>query len=154
MIKSTLSWGKHPGRTGERIMPASYWPTKDGGSLRPPIAGIAHGISAGHYLAAEAGFAVLEDGGNAIDAGIAAVIALAVVQSNFVNVAGVAPIILYSAERDELMTIDGLGTWPAKATLALFEGDHGGAIPVGPSCALSFPPPQMPGSPHSSATVR
>ena len=101
------------------------------GPLRPPIAGTRHGISAGHYLAAEAGFAILEDGGNAIDAGVAAVIALAVVQSNFVNVAGVAPIILYSAEHDELMTIDGLGTWPAKTTLALFEDEYGGTIPEG-----------------------
>jgi len=100
-------------------------------ALRPPISGTRHGISAGHYLAAEAGFAILEDGGNAIDAGIAAVIALAVVQSNFVNVAGVAPIVLYSAADDALVTIDGLGTWPAKATLALFEDDHGGTIPEG-----------------------
>ena len=99
--------------------------------LRPPIAGTRHGISAGHYLAAEAGFAILEDGGNAIDAGVAAVIALAVVQSNFVNVAGVAPIILLSAEHDEVVTIDGLGTWPAAATLALFENEHGGTIPEG-----------------------
>ena len=112
-------------------MPASNWATNGAGSLRPPIAGSGHGISAGHYLATQAGFAVLEDGGNAIDAGIAALIALAVVQSNFVNVAGVAPIILYSAEDDKLVTIDGLGTWPAKATLALFENDHGGAIPEG-----------------------
>ena len=99
--------------------------------LRPPIAGTRHGISAGHYLAAEAGFAILEDGGNAIDAGVAAVIALAVVQSNFVNVAGVAPIILYSAKHDEVVTIDGVGTWPAAATLALFEDEHGGTIPEG-----------------------
>ena len=101
------------------------------GALRPPIAGTRHGVAAGHYLAAEAGFAILEDGGNAIDAGVAAIVALAVVQSNFVNVAGVAPIILYSAEHDELVTIDGLGTWPAAATLALFEDTHGGSIPEG-----------------------
>ncbi len=99
--------------------------------LRPPIAGSRHGISAGHYLAAEAGFAILEDGGNAIDSGVAAVIALAVVQSNFVNVAGVAPIMLYSAEHDELVTIDGLGTWPASASVAMFEDEHGGTIPEG-----------------------
>ena len=112
-------------------MPASGSTAVARPALRPPIAGTRHGISAGHYLAAEAGFAILEDGGNAIDAGVAAVIALAVVQSNFVNVAGVAPTIIYSAENDELVTIDGLGTWPAKATLALFEDDHGGTIPHG-----------------------
>jgi gamma-glutamyltranspeptidase/glutathione hydrolase len=88
-------------------------------------------ISAGHYLAAEAGFAILEAGGNAVDAGVAAGIALGVVQSDIVNVAGVAPIILYLAERDEVVTISGLGTWPKAASLEFFETEHGGTIPVG-----------------------
>ena len=45
-------------------------------ALRPVIRGHRHGIVAGHYLAAQAGFAILEAGGNAIDAGCAAGIAL------------------------------------------------------------------------------
>ena len=40
-------------------------------AMRPVIRGHKHGIVAGHYLAAEAGFAILEAGGNAIDAGVA-----------------------------------------------------------------------------------
>ena len=36
---------------------------------RPTIAVTRHAIAAGHYLAATAGFAILEAGGNAIDAG-------------------------------------------------------------------------------------
>lgn len=88
-------------------------------------------VSAGHYLAAEAGFAILEAGGNAIDAGVAAGIALGVVQSDFVNVAGVAPIMIYLAEADEVLTISGLGTWPQAATLDLFIEKHGGVVPQG-----------------------
>ena len=64
---------------------------------RPTIMGTRHMIAATHYLAAEAGFKILEAGGNAIDAGVAAGIALGVVQPEFVNFAGVAPIIIYSA---------------------------------------------------------
>ncbi len=64
---------------------------------RPTIAVTRHAISAGHYLAATAGFAILEAGGNAIDAGVAAGIALGVLQSDLVNVAGVAPIMIYLA---------------------------------------------------------
>ncbi len=45
---------------------------------RPTIAVTRHAIAAGHYLAATAGFAILEAGGNAIDAGCAAGIALGV----------------------------------------------------------------------------
>ena len=38
-------------------------------SYRSPILGTTHMVSAGHYLAAAAGYRILEDGGNAIDAG-------------------------------------------------------------------------------------
>ena len=37
--------------------------------LQPMITGVRHMISAGHYLATQAGHAVLEAGGNAVDAG-------------------------------------------------------------------------------------
>ena len=65
---------------------------------RPTIAVTRHAIAAGHYLAATAGFAILEAGGNAIDAGCAAGLALGVLQSDLVDVAGVAPIMIYLAE--------------------------------------------------------
>jgi len=38
-------------------------------SHRPTVYGTRHAVSAGHYLAAAAGFSILEAGGNAIDAG-------------------------------------------------------------------------------------
>ena len=69
--------------------------------LQPMITGARHMISAGHYLATEAGHAVLEAGGNAVDAGVAAGIALGVVHSDQVQFSGVAPMIIYLAERDE-----------------------------------------------------
>ena len=61
---------------------------------RPTLSGPRHAISAGHYLAASAGYAVLEAGGNAVDAGCAAGIALGVLLPDLVNVAGVAPIMI------------------------------------------------------------
>ncbi len=88
-------------------------------------------VVAGHYLAAQAGFKVLEAGGNAIDAGVAAGLTLGVVQSEFVNIAGVAPIIVYLAETDEVVTLSGLGTWPEAASLEMFIDQHGGSIPQG-----------------------
>ena len=63
-------------------------------SYRPTVFGTRHAISAGHYLAASAGFSILEGGGNAIDAGVAAGIALGVLQPDLVNFAGVAPILI------------------------------------------------------------
>src|SRR3954454_10363684 len=98
---------------------------------RPAIAVTRHAIAAGHYLATTAGFKILEAGGNAIDAGVAAGIALGVVQPEFVNVAGVAPIIIYSAAENRIVTIPGLGTWPKALDRHYFMKNHGGKIPQG-----------------------
>lgn len=100
-------------------------------SHRPVISARRHVVSAGHYLAAHAGFAILEAGGNAIDAGVAAGIALGVLQSDLVNVAGVAPIILYHAESRKVFTVSGLGPWPKLVTPDYFMKRHGGRIPRG-----------------------
>jgi hypothetical protein len=100
-------------------------------SLRPVVMGTRHMAVAGHYGAAHAAFAVLEGGGNAVDAGVAAGIALGVLQSDLVNVAGVAPIIVYRADTREVQTISGLGTWPRAITPGYFVERHGGAIPHG-----------------------
>jgi gamma-glutamyltranspeptidase/glutathione hydrolase len=93
--------------------------------------GTRHMAVAGHYGAAHAAFGVLEAGGNAIDAGVAGGIALGVLQSDLVNVAGVAPIILYRAKTREILTLSGLGTWPRAVTPDFFVQRCGGAIPHG-----------------------
>src|SRR5579862_4358909 len=85
-------------------------------SLRPVLMGTRHMAVAGHYGAAHAAFAILEAGGNAIDAGVAAGLALGVLQSDLVNVAGVAPIMIRLAKTGEIVTISGLGTWPRAIT--------------------------------------
>jgi gamma-glutamyltranspeptidase / glutathione hydrolase len=98
---------------------------------RARVIGTRHMAAAGQYLAAQAAFQILEAGGNAIDAGVAGGIALGVVQSEYVNVAGVAPIMIRMAETGEVITISGLGTWPKAADVDLFRNDYDGAIPSG-----------------------
>ncbi|MBI3517005.1 MAG: gamma-glutamyltransferase, partial [Proteobacteria bacterium] len=98
---------------------------------RPSIAGTRHMISSAHYLAATAGFQILEAGGNAIDAGCAAGIALGVVQCDIVNVGGVAPIMIYSAKTREVVTIEGLGYWSRSLDPQVFLREHGGVMPSG-----------------------
>ncbi|MGI9424945.1 MAG: gamma-glutamyltransferase family protein [Hyphomicrobiaceae bacterium] len=99
---------------------------------RPEIQGSHFAVSTGHYFASQAAFEVLQAGGNAVDAGVAGGLALGVLQSDLVSVAGVAPIILWDANRAEMVTISGLGGWPAAADIEYFRSAHGGAIPVGP----------------------
>jgi len=100
-------------------------------TMRPEITGTRHVVSTGHNFASQAAFQILEDGGNAIDAGVCAGIALGVLQSDLVSVGGVAPIIVYIAESQEVVTISGLGWWPRKADPEYFRREHGGAIPAG-----------------------
>ncbi|MCS6892372.1 MAG: gamma-glutamyltransferase [Rhodovarius sp.] len=89
-----------------------------------------HGVAAGHYLAAAAAHTVLENGGNAIDAGCAAGIALGVLLPDLVNVAGVAPILIRRAD-GRIESIAGLGHWPAALPADIFLREHGGSIPEG-----------------------
>ena len=97
---------------------------------RPTVYGTRHAISAGHYLASAAGFSILEAGGNAIDAGVAAGIALGVLQPDLVNFAGVAPILIRLAD-GSIESIAGLGWWPKTIPADLFMREHGGRIPDG-----------------------
>ncbi len=100
-------------------------------SLRPMLMGTRHMAVAGQYGAAHAAFAILEAGGNAVDAGVAAGVALGVLHSDLVNVAGVAPIMIYRADRREVFTISGLGCWPRAVTTDFFARRFGGSIPNG-----------------------
>lgn len=98
---------------------------------RARIIGTRHMAAAGQYLAAQAAFQILEAGGNAVDAGVAGGIALGVVQSEYVGFGGVAPIMIYLAQAEKVVTISGLGTWPSAARLEVFLENHGGRIPRG-----------------------
>ena len=98
---------------------------------RPNILGTRHVVSAGHYLAAEAGFLVLEAGGNAVDAGVATGITLNVVEPHMCCFGGVAPTIIHLAATGEIVTVDGLGTWPRAASCAFFQRHHPGPVPEG-----------------------
>src|SRR5688572_29296689 len=100
-------------------------------TYRPTLTGSRHMIAAGHYHAAHAGFRILEAGGNAVDAGVAAGITLGILQTDRVNFAGVAPLMIYLAKARKVVNIDGLGTWPKAASIDYFRREHGGAMPPG-----------------------
>lgn len=89
---------------------------------RPLLLGSRHMVSAGHPLAAHAALMVLEAGGNAVDAGVAAGFALNVVQPDMANLGGVAPVLIYRADLGMVTSIAGIGHWPALATLEAVIG--------------------------------
>ena len=122
-------------------------------SHRPTIAVTQHAISAGHYLAATAGFDILQAGGNAIDAGCAAGIALGVLQSDLVDVAGVAPIMIYLADKQEVVTIAGLGPGQ-KRSIPSCSSASTAARSRKACCGRWCPPRQTHGSRRSGGTAR
>jgi gamma-glutamyltranspeptidase/glutathione hydrolase len=90
-----------------------------------------HVVVSGHYWASQAGFQILEAGGNAIDAGVATGLAIEVLETQFVGFGGVAPIMIYLADRNEVVTINGVGPWPRAASAAYFRDRYNGRIPDG-----------------------
>ena len=97
---------------------------------RPSVLARRHAISTTHQAATEAGHRVFLAGGSAIDAGIAAGLALNVVEPHLSNLLGVAPILLQPAGGDPV-AIDGLGRWPAAWDRAEVLRRFGGDLPVG-----------------------
>ncbi len=93
-------------------------------AMRPRVMGTHGVISSGHYLATQAGYEVLRAGGNAFDAGVTAGMALKALKMDYAGWTGVAPLILYSAAEDLVITRVGAGTSPALATLDHFL-EHG-----------------------------
>src|SRR5712671_7097269 len=86
-------------------------------------------VVAGHPLAAQAAARILEAGGNAIDAGVAAGFTLGVVHPDMVSFAGVAPILVHLGRTGETFEVSGVGPYPKHASAEYFRTKHGGDIP-------------------------
>src|SRR5450432_3903126 len=99
-------------------------------SRRPNVIARDHVVVSGHYYASLAGFQILETGGNAIDAGVATGLAIDVLESQFVGLGGVAPIMVRLAD-GTVRVVNGVGPWPAAADITLFHTKYDGRIPDG-----------------------
>jgi len=74
-------------------------------------------VASTHWLASAAGMALLEDGGNAFDAAVAAGLVLQVVEPHLNWPGGDLPAIFWSAERGEPLVLCAQGPAPAAATI-------------------------------------
>jgi gamma-glutamyltranspeptidase / glutathione hydrolase len=85
-------------------------------TTRPELAGTFGMVASTHWLASAAGMAVLEKGGNAFDAAVAAGFTLQVVEPHLNGPGGEVPVIGHDARRGETFVVCGQGTAPAAAT--------------------------------------
>jgi gamma-glutamyltranspeptidase/glutathione hydrolase len=90
-------------------------------TTRPQLAGTFGMVASTHWLASAAGMAVLEAGGNAFDAAVAAGLVLQVVEPHLNGPGGEVPVIGHDASAGETFVLCGQGTAPAAATPAAFE---------------------------------
>ncbi|MEA2663013.1 MAG: hypothetical protein QOH08_2585 [Chloroflexota bacterium] len=83
-------------------------------------------ITAEHPLAAEAGARILREGGNAVDAAVAAAFAMGVVEPMTSGLGGVAWCVIREPD-GTITTIDGAGAAPMRATPDMYELQPAGA---------------------------
>lgn len=105
-------------------------------TFRPVTRGRRGVVAGGHPLSVEAGMRMLQRGGNAVDAGVATILAASVIEFSHFSFGGEVPILIKmrgrrpargssSAVREginntEVAVIEGMGTAPAKATREFF----------------------------------
>ncbi|WP_326773417.1 gamma-glutamyltransferase family protein [Streptomyces sp. NBC_01445] len=89
-------------------------------TTRPTLQGTFGMVSSTHWLASQSAMAVLESGGNAYDAAVAAGFVLHVVEPHLNGPAGEVPIILAPAD-GEVSVLCGQGVAPAGATVAHYR---------------------------------
>ena len=105
-------------------------------TYRAEVVGKVGVVAAGRHFAAEAGMRMLVRGGNAVDAGVAATFAAAVSEISHFGLGGEVPIILYLADKREVVVINGQGTAPARASRQVFgrfiptNGPSAGTVPA------------------------
>jgi len=86
-------------------------------TTRPELTGTFGMVSSSHWLASQCGMSVLERGGNAFDAAVAAGFVLQVVEPHMNGLGGDLPVILWDATRKQVEVICGQGPAPAEASI-------------------------------------
>jgi len=91
-------------------------------TTRPELLGTFGVVSSTHWLASAAGMAMLEAGGNAFDAAVAAGMTLQIAEPHLNGAGGDMPVLIHRADTGESQVICGQGTAPSGATIAHYKG--------------------------------
>ncbi len=94
-------------------------PLSQGQTFRPVVRGRRGVVAGGHPLSVEAGMRILQNGGNAIDAGVATILAASVIEFSHFSFGGEVPILI-KLKNGEAAVVEGMGPAPAKATREFF----------------------------------
>jgi gamma-glutamyltranspeptidase/glutathione hydrolase len=89
-------------------------------TMFPVVRGTRQMIGAGNSMEVEAGYRILEEGGNAVDAGVATVLAAAVTEQDHFGLGGEMPL-LVKMNGKPVVVVSGIGVAPKKATIEYYK---------------------------------
>jgi gamma-glutamyltranspeptidase/glutathione hydrolase len=107
-------------------------------TMFPPVRGTHEMVGSANNFEVDAGIRILAEGGNAVDAGVATVLACGVTEQDHFGLGGEIPILIKLAGKP-VIAISGIGTAPARATVEFYQSrkpepweqaDHMPPIPV------------------------
>src|SRR6187200_570910 len=150
LTTSSVAAQDEPGGGGRRA-PAT--PPKPGapepivGGIRPPIIGSSAGVSAGHPLTSAAALEILQRGGNAFDAGVAALLVGGVVEQDLYSLGGEALVLAYPVKDKHVTSVVGQGWAPKGASIDYYKAHNKTLDGEG------LDPSVVPGALHAALTV-
>jgi gamma-glutamyltranspeptidase/glutathione hydrolase len=86
----------------------------------PAVRGTHFMVGAGNNLEVAAGIRILQQGGNAVDAGVATVLAAAVTENDHFGLGGEMPLLI-KMNGKPVVVVSGVGTAPALATIDFYR---------------------------------
>src|SRR5437899_9660798 len=120
------------------ILSISLWAiplqTAHAQTFRPVVRGKRGVVAGGHPLSVEAGLRILQKGGNAVDAGVATILAASVIEFSHFSFGGEVPILI-KLKGKNVAVVEGMGQAPMKATREFFvsrPGKEGTDVPAMP----------------------
>src|SRR5215471_18690425 len=114
---------------------------------RPTVAGRNGGVSAGHPLTTAAAFEILARGGNAFDAGVAALLVGGVVEQDSYSLGGEALVLVYPHNTGKVVSVVGQGWAPQGASIDWYAAKGKSLDGKGLNPAV------VPGALHAALTV-
>lgn len=118
-----------------------------GSALRPAVMGPTGGVSTGHPLTSAAAFQILLKGGNAFDAGAAALLAGGVLEQDLYSLGGEALVLVYPKSEGKVTSVVGQGWAPAAVSVDWYRSRNKNLSGSG------LDPAVVPGAVHATLTV-
>jgi gamma-glutamyltranspeptidase/glutathione hydrolase len=118
-----------------------------GSALRPAVMGPSGGVSTGHPLTTAVAFGILLKGGNAFDAGVAALLAGGILEQDLYSLGGEALVLVYPKKEGKVISVVGQGWAPRAVDVDWYLTRQKTLLGEG------LDPAVVPGAMHAALTV-